>query len=171
MLLEECIFLSILITYGLIRRKVVRGEMTTIVLNDQWISFISEYELVNIKINKSKVDVLVENKVLRRDIISKIGNKQYLSYLKASKQYNSGHLPPVINTCHISGMFLQSMTVDISDTIYWNKCINSNSLKRSEVQVNNVIDVYITTTTLIDNSPVLSSKYRLLKSLSIEISA
>ena len=95
----------------------------------------------------------------------------YPSYLIAFQQYNSGHLPLVINTCHISRMFFQFVTVDISDTVCWNECINSNSLKRSEVQVNNVIDVYITTTTLIDNSPVLSSKYRLLKSLSIEISA
>ena len=51
--------LSILIKYGLIRRKVVRDEMATIILNGQWILFISEYELINVEINKSKVDVLV----------------------------------------------------------------------------------------------------------------
>ena len=59
--------LSILIKYGLIRRKVVRDEMATIILNGQWILFISEYELINVEINKSKVDVLVEDKLLRRD--------------------------------------------------------------------------------------------------------
>ena len=56
-----------MIKYGLIRRKVVRDEMETITMNGQWILFISEYELINVEINKSKVDVLVEDKLLRRD--------------------------------------------------------------------------------------------------------
>ena len=68
LLLEGCIFLSVLIKYGLIRRKVVRSEMTTIIQKKQWMSFISEYELINVKINKSKVNVFVENKLLRRDV-------------------------------------------------------------------------------------------------------
>ena len=68
LLLEECISLSILIKCGLIRRKVVRGEMTTIICNDQWTSFKSEYELVNIEIIKPKVDVLVENRLRRRNV-------------------------------------------------------------------------------------------------------
>ena len=42
--------------------------MTTIVRNDQWTSFKSEYELVNIEVNKSKVDILVENKLVRRNV-------------------------------------------------------------------------------------------------------
>ena len=42
---------------GIIRQKVVRGDMTTVILNDQWNSFITEYELVNIEINKVKIDV------------------------------------------------------------------------------------------------------------------
>ena len=92
-----------MIKCGVIRRNAVCGEMTTIILNDQWISFKSEYELVNIEINKSKVDVLLENKLRRRDVsFIRIGNKQYSSYLKASKQYNSGHLPPVINMSYQS---------------------------------------------------------------------
>ena len=40
-LLEECIFHSILVKCGLIRRKVVSGEMATIIRNDTWTSFIS----------------------------------------------------------------------------------------------------------------------------------
>ena len=42
--------------------------MTTIIQKKQWMSFISEYELINVKINKSKVNVFVENKLLRRDV-------------------------------------------------------------------------------------------------------
>ena len=47
--------------------KVVCGAMTAIILN-QWIPLKSEYELVNVEINKSKYNVLVENKLLRRNI-------------------------------------------------------------------------------------------------------
>ena len=118
LLLEECIFLSILIKCGLICRKVVRGEMTTIIRNDQWTSFKSEYELVDIEIIKSKVDVLVDSKLRRRYVsFVRIGNKKYPSFLKASKQYNSGHPPPVINTCNISRIFLASI-MDKILTIY-----------------------------------------------------
>ena len=107
-----------MVKYGLIRRKVVRDEMETITMNGQWILFISEYELINVEINKSKVDVLVKNKLRRRNIpFIRIDNKHYPSYLKASTQYNSGHLPSLINTYHISRMFLQSITIDISDSM------------------------------------------------------
>ena len=61
-------FLSILIKYGLIRQKFVRGDIITIILNDQWNPFIPEYKLVNVEVNKSKIDVLIENNFLRRDV-------------------------------------------------------------------------------------------------------
>ena len=109
-------FLSNLIKCGLIRRKVFCGEMTTIIRNDQWTSFRSEYELVDIKINKSKVDVLMQNKLVRRNgYFLRIGNKNYASFLKASKQCKSSHPPPVINTCNISRIFLASIVNDILD--------------------------------------------------------
>ena len=57
-----------LIKCGLIRPTVVRGEMTTIIQKDEWISFILEYELINVEVNKVKVDVLVDNKLFRRDV-------------------------------------------------------------------------------------------------------
>ena len=50
---------SILLKCGLIRQQVISSDMTTISVYDKWKSFISEYELVNVKINKEKVDVLV----------------------------------------------------------------------------------------------------------------
>ena len=67
-------------------------------------------------------------------------------------------------------MFLQSITIAISDSICWNDCINSNNLKRSDVQDNKVTDVSIFKTSLINNSPIRISKYPLLESLSIETS-
>ena len=79
-------FFSMLIKCGLIRRKVVCGEITTIIRNDQWTSFKSEYEIANIEIIQSKADLLVENKLRRRDVsFFRIGNKNYPSFLKASK--------------------------------------------------------------------------------------
>ena len=58
LLIEECIFLSVLVKCELIRQIVVSGVMATIIRNDAWTSFESEYEL-DIEINKSKVDILV----------------------------------------------------------------------------------------------------------------
>ena len=96
-----------LIKCGLIRRNVVCGELITIIRNDQCTSFKSEYELVNIEVIKSKVDVLVENKLHRRDVsFVRIENKNYPSYVKASKQYKSCHPLPVINTCKSVVYFL-----------------------------------------------------------------
>ena len=144
-------------------------EMTTIIQKDQGISFVSEYEVINVEINKSKSDVLVDSKLLRRDVsFIRISNKNYPPYLKSSQPYNSGYLPPVINNYHISRMFLQSITINISYSTCWNEYINGNRLKRSEVKVNKVADVSIFTSTLIDKLPVLSSKYTLWESLSIE---
>ena len=171
LLLEEWIFLSILLTCGLIHQKVVIGAMTTIIVYDKWKLLITEYKLVNVKINKWKVDVLVRNKLVRRDeYFIRIGNKHYHSYLKASKQYSIGHLPPVINTCHTSRIFLKSITIDISDSISWSEGINNNSLKRNEVQTSNVKIIHISKTIIIDNSPVLWSKYPLLESLAMKTS-
>ena len=67
LLLVECILHSVLVKYGLIRRIVVSGVMIMIIYNDAWTSFKSEYEL-NIESNKSKVDILVQNKVVRRNV-------------------------------------------------------------------------------------------------------
>ena len=94
LLLEECIFHSILVKCGLIRRKVVFGEMATIIRNDAWTSFKSEYEL-DIEINKSKVDILVQNKVVRRNVyFLRIGKK---IILHLSKHPNSTSLVNILN--------------------------------------------------------------------------
>ena len=68
LLLEERIFISIMLKCGLVRQQFISGDMTTIFVYDKWKSFVAEYELLNIEINKSKVDVLVRNKLVRRDV-------------------------------------------------------------------------------------------------------
>ena len=55
LLLEECIFVSILLTCGLIRQQVVSGEMTTIVMYDKLKIFIAEYELVSVELINQKL--------------------------------------------------------------------------------------------------------------------
>ena len=66
--------------------KFVRGDMTTIILFGQYKSIITKYELVNVEINKSKIDVLVENMLLRKEVsFIQVSKKNYPSYLKASK--------------------------------------------------------------------------------------
>ena len=96
---------------GLVRQLFISGDMTTIFMYDKWKLFVAEYELVNIEINKSKVDVLVRNKLVRRDVyFIRIGNTHYHSHFKSSKQYSIGHLPPVINTYHLSRIFIKPIT-------------------------------------------------------------
>ena len=127
------------------------------IVYDKWKSFVVEYELVTVKINKSKVDVLVRNKLVRRDAyLIRIGNTHFPSYLKASKQYKSGHFPPVINTCHISRTFFYSITIDISDSISWNECINNNSLKRNKTNNNKSTSLNIFTNNN-NNTTILQS--------------
>ena len=84
LLLEEYIFQSVLVKCELIRRKVVHDEMATIIRNDAWTSFKFEYEL-DIEINKSKVDILVQNNVYFIRIDKKIT-------LNLSKHPNSTNL-------------------------------------------------------------------------------
>ena len=115
--------------------------------------------------------VLVENNLLRREVSCIwIANKEQLLYIKVSQQCKYGHLPPVIHTCYISRMFLQSIIIDISDFICWNNFINSNRLKRCYVRVNKVTNVSIFTTSFVGNSAIRLSKYPLLESLYIETS-
>ena len=81
LLLEACIFHSVLVKCGLIRRKIVSGEMVTIIRNDAC-SFKFEYE-IDIEIKKSKVDILVQNEVIRRNVyFLRIGKKIILHLSK-----------------------------------------------------------------------------------------
>ena len=91
--------------------------MATIIRNDAWTSYKSEHEL-DIEINKSKVDILVQNKVVRRNVyFLRIGKKNNTSFVKASQQYKSSQHPPLVNTCNIGRIFLVSIVDDIADSI------------------------------------------------------
>ena len=59
---------------------------------------------------------------------------------------------------------------DISDSISWNDCLLNKNLEKSDVQICKAIIDSKSTTTIIDNSPLPSSSYSVLDSLSIETS-
>ena len=96
--------------------------MKITIQKDQWFSLNSEYELTNVELNTSKFKVPSSNSSSssRKDVIFiRIGKK--LNYFpKASSSYNSHHLPPVIKMCQLGRIFLQSITIDILESICWN---------------------------------------------------
>ena len=111
------------------------------------------------------------NEVVRRDVyFLRIGKNSNTSFVKASQQYKSGQHPSLVNTCNISRIFLAAIMDDISDSISWNDCILNKNLEKSDVQICKSIIDSNSTTTIIDNPPLPSSKYPLLDSLSIETS-
>ena len=99
--LEECEFLSITRTCGLIRQKIINGKTSIYVEKDKWNSFLSQYEVCDVEISKSKFNSVIDNKNTRKNMTSIcIGTKSSSSYLKATTQYNHHILPPIINMRH-----------------------------------------------------------------------
>ena len=80
--LEEYVFLSILKTCGAIRQKKVNGKMIVLIVKEQWILFISQYELTKVGIIKSKVSVVAYNNQSRRDVVFiRIGMKSIYFFI------------------------------------------------------------------------------------------
>jgi len=87
--LEEYVFLSIPKTCGVIRQKKVNGKMIVLIVKDQWILFISQYELTKVGIIKSKVSVAANNNQSRRDMVFiRVGMKSTSFYTKVTTQLN-----------------------------------------------------------------------------------
>ena len=133
--LEDCVILSIMNTCGLIRQKEVNGEISISIENDKWIKFSSQYELSNIKIIMSKIIIVIDNKLARKDMIFlHIGAKSSSSYLKATSQYNHHILCPLIKMRQLSHNFVNSVSTDILETIHWSEveilsdALNCNNL-------------------------------------------
>ena len=120
--LEDCGSLSILKICGLIRQKKVNEKMILSIVMDQWISFISHYELSQVEISKSKDSVVTNNKRPRRDMtFIRIGTKSTYSYIKATTQYNHHILPPIIKMHQLSHYFLKSISIEILEIIHWSE--------------------------------------------------
>ena len=109
-------------TRGPIRQKKVNEKMIVSIIMDQWISFISQYELSKVEITKYNVSVVTNNKKSRRDMtFIRIGTKSISYYIKATTQYNLHVLLLLIKMRQLSHKLLNSISTDILETIYWSK--------------------------------------------------
>ena len=116
--LEEYVFLSILKTCGAIRQKKVNGKMIVLIVKEQWILFIIQYELTKVGIIKSKVSVVAYNNQSRRDVVFiRIRRKSTSSYTKATTQFNIHILSPLIKMRQLSRNFLNSISIDVLEKI------------------------------------------------------
>ena len=83
--LEDRVSLSIPKICGRIRQKKINGKTSLYVKNDKWTIFFSQYELSNVEIVMSKTSIVIDDKVIRKNMIFiRIGNKSSSSYLKAT---------------------------------------------------------------------------------------
>ena len=88
--LEECVFLSIMRTCGLIRQKMTSGKSSYIIEHLKWNALLSQYELCDVELSTSKSTVIIDNKITRKNMtFIRIGTKSSSSYTKPIKQYNN----------------------------------------------------------------------------------
>ena len=110
--LEECVFLSIMRTCGLIRQNIINGKTSIYVEKDDQNAFLSQYEVCDVEISTSKFSVVIDNKDTRKNMTYiRIGTKSSSSYLKATTQYNHHIPPPMIKIRQLSHAFLKSISV------------------------------------------------------------
>ena len=97
----------------------------------------------------------------------RIGTKSSSSYLKATTQYNHQVLPPLIQMCQVSHLFLISISANILETINWS--INV-SVSVPAILKNPTSNSSKCTSTSYDNQPILQSMYPILDELNIKTS-
>ena len=73
--LEECVFLSIIRTCGLIRQKITDGKSSYTIEHLKWDALLSQYELRDIEISTSKLTVIGGNKTRKDMSFIRIGTK------------------------------------------------------------------------------------------------
>ena len=163
--LEECVFLSIMRTCGLIRQKMISGKSSYNIEQVKRNALLSQYELRNVKISTSKFSVLIDNKNTRKNMtFIRIGAKSPSSYTKPTAQYNNQVLPPLNDMRILSSNFLNSMSTDVIESINWSlnervfipascKHIPSNFSKSTTISTS------ISTSTSHVNPPILSHLY------------
>ena len=89
---------------------------------DKWNMFLSQYKLNNVEISMSKIRIVINNKLTRKNLIFiRIGTKSSLSYSKPATQYTHQILPPFIKMRQLTRLFLDSISIDILDTINWSE--------------------------------------------------
>jgi len=107
-LLQDCVFLSIMKTCGIIQQKKVNGKMSTSIARDKWNIFLSQYKLNNVEMSMSKIRIVIDNKLTRKNMtFIRIGTKSSLSYSKPATQYTHQVLPPLIKMRQWTHLFLK----------------------------------------------------------------
>ena len=83
--LEECVFLSTMRTYGLIRHKITGEKSLYTIEYLKWDALLSQYELRDVEISTSKLTVIGGNENRKDMSFIRIGTKSSLSYPKPAK--------------------------------------------------------------------------------------
>ena len=166
--LEECVFLSIMRTCGLIRQKMTSGKSSYIIEPLKWNALLSQYELCDVEISTSKFSVVIDNKITRKNMtFIRSGIKSLSSYTKPTTQFSNQVLPPLINVRLLSNDFLNSISIDGIESISWSenervsipssrKYIPSHLSKSTSTSTS----ISSSTSTLYDNPPILQSLYK-----------
>ena len=128
-------------------------------------TFLSQYEVCDVKLSTSKFTVIIDNKNTRKNMtFIRIGAKSPSSYTKPTTQYNNQVLPPLINMRLLSSNFLNSISIYVIESINWSvnervfipascKHIPSNFSKSTTISTS------ISTSTSHVNPPILSHLY------------
>ena len=175
--LEECFFLSIMRTCGLIRQQIINGKTSIYAEKDKWNAFLSQYEVCDVEMSTSKFSAVLDNENTRKNMtFIRIGTKSSSSYLRATTQYNHHILPPITKMRQLSYNFLNSMSADILKIIHWyvNKSVSVPAIYKrcpSNSSKSTYISTSSSTSTSHDNPPILQSLCPILNSLNINTSA
>ena len=178
--LEECVFLSIMRTCGLIRQKFISGKSSYIIEQVKWNAFLSQYELCDVEISTSKFSIVVDNNMSRRNMtFIRIGTKSSSSYLKATLQCNHKVLPPLIKMRQLTHQFLNSISTGVLDTIDWteNECFSVPAICKNvpfnstnSTSSSRTTSTSTSTSTSHDNPLIVPSLYPTLDKLNINTS-
>ena len=105
-------------------------------------------------------------------IFIRIGTKSTSSYTKATTQCNLHVLPPLIKMRQLSRNFLNSISINILETIYWsdNETIHDLEMERCKMCNNSPSICSKSSSIPPDNPPILQSKYPILDSDNISTS-
>ena len=140
-------------TCGLIRQNKVNGMTSISIARDQWIIFISQYELINGEIIMCKTGTVIDDRMIRKNLaFIRIWDMSSSSYLKVITQYNHHIPPPIIKMRQLSHVFLNSISEGILETINWS--VNEN-VSVPEILKNDPSNSSKFTSTLYDNPPIL----------------
>ena len=104
--------------------------------------------------------------------IIRIGTKSASSYTKATTQFNLHVLPPLIKMRLLSRSFLNSISIDFLEMIYWSEdeSIHDLEIERCNIHNNSSSNCSKSSSMPPDNPPILQSEYPILDSNNINTS-